>query len=94
MRNIYNQKLLPKAVVQDQVLHESFLIELKWVNFHVDPILRISRILNFPQNEIHAKYQKNFPFVKLKPCELSLKLLSVEFNQRKKSWKKSETVMQ
>ena len=65
-------------------INESFLIELKWVNFHVDPILRISRILNFPQNEIHTKYQKNFPFVKLKPCELSLKLLSVEFNQRKK----------
>ena len=33
--------------MQDQVLHESSLIQLKWVNFCVDPILRISQILNF-----------------------------------------------
>ena len=33
--------------MQDQVLQESSLKQLKWVNFRVDPILRISWILNF-----------------------------------------------
>ena len=60
MRNIYNQKLLPKAVVQDQVLHESSLKQLKWVNFRVDPILRISRILNFSAKCDSRKISQKF----------------------------------
>ena len=47
VRDLYNQKLLPYAVAQDQLLQESSLKQLKWFNIRVDPILWISRILNF-----------------------------------------------
>ena len=56
----------------------------------VDPILRISSILNFSVKCYSCEISQNFPFAKYNPRKISLLLLSAEFNLRVNKEKKSE----